>query len=501
MSVALTLPLLVPFFTAVGLLILRRAPRIQRAASVAGAAALLGAGVALLSTVSREGIQVLHVGGWPAPFGITLVADLFSAVMVVLAGLMGSMVTVYDLAGDGARRESFEHRPLQHVLLLGVCGAFVTGDLFNLYVWFEVMLVASFALLARGGERAQLAGAIKYVTLNLMSSALFLAALGLLYGLIGTLNMADASRVLETTAPARTTAVAMLFLAAFGIKAAVFPLFFWLPASYHTAPVSVSAIFAALLTKVAVYAMIRVFTLLFVHDTGATHTLLLVIGGATMVTGVLGAAAQMEVRRILSFHIISQIGYMIMGLGLFTHLALTGVVAFIAHNIIVKANLFLIGGVVERRRGTDRLADLGGLYRASPGLSALFAISALSLAGLPPFSGFWAKLVLVRAGLEAERYAVVAAALVTSLLTLFSMTKIWSQAFWKPEPDASAAARSRVPVSGASESPLLVPVLVLTALTVLLGVFAEPALGLCARAADQLLGRDAYVRAVLEPER
>ena len=505
MNVLVALPLLVPFFTAVGLLFLWSAPRIQRAASVAGALALLGAGAALLAEVSTEGIQTLQVGGWPAPFGITLVADLFSAVMVALAGLMGSMVAIYDLSALDLRRASFGYRPLQHVMLLGVSGAFVTGDLLNLYVWFEVMLVASFALLVLGGGRAQLSGAIKYVTLNLMSSALFLTALGVLYGLIGTLNMADASRVLSATPPAHGAVVAMLLFAAFGIKAAVFPLFFWLPASYPTPPVPVTALFAALLTKVAVYAMVRVFTLLFVHDEAVTRPLLLAIGGATMVTGVLGAAAQKEIRRILSFHIISQIGYMIMGLGLFTRLALAGVVSFIAHNILVKSNLLLITGVIERRRGTDKLSELGGLYRASPGISCLFAISALSLAGLPPLSGFWAKLVLVRAGLEVGEYAIIAAALVTSLLTLFSMTKIWTQAFWAPEPDAGEAGRSGAASGGrapprSGEMALFLPVLVLTAATVLFGVFAEPVLALCARAAEQLLRREDYVRAVLEPE-
>jgi len=501
MSHVVTLPLLIPFWTAVGLLLSWRARRAQRVISVLGAMALLGAAVALLDAVARHGIQVVHVGGWPAPFGITLVADLFSAIMVVLAGLMAAVVMIYSLAGIDAPRESFGYHPLQHVMLLGVCGAFLTGDLFNLYVWFEVMLVASFALLALGGERPQLEGAVKYVTLNLMASALFLSALGILYGLIGTLNMADASLQIRGVAPARSTTVAMLFLVAFGIKAAVFPLFFWLPASYHTPPVPVAAIFAGLLTKVAVYALIRVFTLLFVHDAGFTHTLLLIISGATMVSGVLGAAAQGEIRRILSFHIVSQIGYMIMGLGLFTRLSLAGVICFLAHNIIVKSNLFLIGGIVQRRRGSDRLKEVGGLYRTSPGLSALFLISAFSLAGLPPFSGFWAKLVLVLAGLSVERYALVAAALVTSLLTLFSMTKIWTEAFWKPEPEGGAPRTPAAPPpagSARSELPLLVPVLVLTALTVLLGLGAEPVFRLATRAADQLLSPGDYVRAVLQ---
>lgn len=491
MSLVLTLPILIPFTTAVALVLLRSSRRAQRALSVAGAAALLGAGAALLAVVARDGIQVIHIGSWPAPFGIALVADLFSAILVVLAGLIGSMVMIYSLASVDAGREACGYHPLQHVMLLGVCGAFLTGDVFNLYVWFEVMLVASFALLSLGGERAQLEGSIEYVALNMMSSALFLSAAGLLYDLTGTLNMADAALRLAEGDAGRGTTVAMLFLVAFGIKAAVFPFFFWLPASYHTPPVPVSAIFAGLLTKVAVYALIRFFTLLFVRDAGFTHTLLLVIAGATMVTGVLGAASQGELRRILSFHIVSQIGYMVMGLGLLTPLGLAGSIFYIVHHILVKTNLFLIGGIVLRRRGTSDLAALGGLYRTAPALSALFLIPALSLAGMPPLSGFWAKLALARAGLDAGRNAIVAAALATGLLTLFSMMKIWTEAFWKEAPG-----RGDDPAPG-GELPLVLPAAVLAALTALIGLTAEPLLALAIRAAEQLLSPDEYIRAVL----
>jgi multicomponent Na+:H+ antiporter subunit D len=376
-----------------------------------------------------------------APFGITLVADLLSAIMVVLAGLMGLAVAVYSLASIDQQREAFGYYPLLHILLMGVCGAFLTGDIFNLYVWFEVMLIASFVLLALGSERPQIEGAIKYVTLNLMSSAIFLAAVGILYGVVGTLNMADLAVKLPTvTPPGLVTTLAMLFLVAFGVKAAVFPLFFWLPASYHTPPVAVSAIFAGLLTKVGVYAMIRVFTLLFVQNVGYTHTLILVMAGLTMLTGVLGAVAQNEFRRILSFHIVSQIGYMIMGLGLCTRLALAGSVFYIVHHIIMKTNLFLVSGVAYRLRGTFELKDLGGLYQAHPLLALLFLIPALSLAGMPPLSGFFAKLVLLQAGLEMGQYVIVAVALAVGLLTLVSMTKIWAEAFWKP-------AQTRLPLS------------------------------------------------------
>jgi multicomponent Na+:H+ antiporter subunit D len=383
---------------------------------------------------------------------------------------------------------------------MGVCGAFLTGDLFNLYVWFEVMLMASFVLMALGGERAQMEGAIKYVTINLISSAMFLAAVGMLYGIMGTLNMADLAQKLRAAPPLDLlTTIAMLFLIAFGIKAAVFPLFFWLPASYHTPPVAVSAIFAGLLTKVGVYALIRVFALLFVQDVAYTHTIILAIAGLTMVTGVLGAMAQNEFRRILSFHIISQIGYMILGLGFFTTAAVAGSIFYIIHHIIVKTNLFLVSGVVHRLQGTYELKRLGGIYAARPALSILFLIPALSLAGLPPLSGFFAKLILVQAGLETQHYLLVATALAVGLLTLFSMTKIWAEAFWKEAPESSEAKEPMATISEsrASRLLLLLPIASLGLATILIGLAAEPLYLLAARAAEQLMNPAEYIQAVL----
>jgi multicomponent Na+:H+ antiporter subunit D len=496
MTLLLVLPVIVPLSTACVALFAWSHPRVQRWTSVAGSAGLLGTGVALLRAVSRDGIQAVQVGGWPAPLGITLVADLFAAIMVVLGGLMGFAVAVYSLASVDARREAFGYHALLHVLLMGVSGAFLTGDLFNLYVWFEVMLLASFVLLVLGGERAQLEGGIKYVTLNLIASAMFLAAVGLLYGVAGTLNMADLARVLPGAAsPGLATAIAMLFLVAFGIKAAVFPLFFWLPASYHTPPVAVSAIFAGLLTKVGVYALIRVFTLLFTHDTDRTHALILLLSGLTMITGVLGAMAQNEFRRILSFHIISQIGYMTMGLGLFTPYALAGSVLYIVHHIVVKTNLFLVSGIVHHRLGTYVLKDLGGLYRSDPLLAVLFLVPALSLAGLPPLSGFFAKLALVRAALAGGNGVIAGVALAVGLLTLLSMSKIWVEAFWKPRPDPSPPAAGGD--GGLRGLQWLGPVVLLAVVTVSIGAGAEAVFDLAARAAGQLLAPSEYIDAVL----
>jgi len=512
MNALIVLPLIIPLTAAALSLLAWREVRLQRWLAVVGTAALLVAGIALWIGVYRDGIQVTFVGGWPAPYGIVLVADLLSATMVLVTGVIGLAGAVYSLADIDRDRESFGYYPLLHMLLMGVCGAFLTGDLFNLYVWFEVMLMASFVLLALGGEPAQVRGALVYVTLNLLTSAIFLAAVGIVYGTTGTLNLADLAVKLndDATPAGLNNLLAMFFLVAFGIKAAAFPLFFWLPASYHTPPVVVSAVFAGLLTKVGVYTLIRFFTLLFIHDTLFTHGLILVVAGLTMVAGVLGAAAQSEFRRILSFHIISQIGYMLMGLGLFglvtgaelKVLCLAGSIFYIVHHILVKTNLFLVSGLVHRLRGTYELKQLGGLYRSRPFLAMLFAVPALSLAGIPPLSGFFAKLALVRAGLEAQQYAIVATALVVSLLTIFSMTKIWAEAFWKAAPGDVAGDDTEGSLVAAQPLPplprtMVWPAALLAAMTVAIGLSAGPLFDVSIKAAEQLVDREAYLNAVL----
>ncbi|MCE8016328.1 Na+/H+ antiporter subunit D [Halomonas sp. MCCC 1A17488] len=499
MNLQLALPILIPLLAGAVSLLFWRSRLMQRMIAVAGTGLLLVASVWLLASVSRGGILVLQVGNWPAPFGISLVADLLGAIMVVLTGIIGFAVALYSLATTGRGHEAYGYFPLMHLLLAGVAGAFLTGDIFNLYVWFEVMLVASFALLILGSEKAQMEGAIKYVTLNLLSSVIFLVAVGLLYGMVGTLNMADIARRLASLEDTGMVDVlAMMFMVAFGIKAAAFPLFFWLPASYHTPPVAVSALFAGLLTKVGVYALFRVFTLIFHHSPGYTHEILLWGAGLTMLSGVLGAAAQFEFRRILSFHIVSQIGYMILGLALFTPLAIVGGVFYIAHHILVKTNLFLVSGIVHRLQGSYRLKRLGGLYRSHPWLAVLFLIPALSLAGMPPLSGFFAKFIVIRAGIEAEAYGVTAIALLVGLLTLYSMIKIWSEVFWKTAPDGDEAdAQAAV---GQRELWLMsLPAVGLALCTLLIGLNAGPLYALAEASAGELLAPERYIEAVLGP--
>lgn len=489
----LVLPILVPFLTGILAVLSWHRRTLQRVVSMVGSVGLLLVGLLLFRRIEQLGPQSVQIGNWQAPFGITLYADMFAVIMLVLAGLMGLTVGLYSLANIDEIRQRLGFYPLYQILMMGVSGSFLAGDMFNLYVWFEVMLIASFVLLALGSERRQLEGAIKYVTLNLIASAIFLAAAGILYGVAGSLNMADLAMRLRTAPVGVVTTLAMMFLVAFGIKAALFPLFSWLPAAYHTPPTAVSAIFSGLLTKVGVYAIMRVFTLLFVHDQPYTNLILLVLSGLTMVTGVLGAASQFHYRRILSFHITSQIGYMVMGLALFTPLALAGAIFYIIHHIIVKTNLFLISGITEWIGGSYDLKKLGGLYVRQPLLAGLFLVSALALAGLPPLSGFWAKFTLIKAGLEAESYAIVVIALLVSLLTLYSMIKIWTQAYWKKQPEAWERPS---PPRGIGWAIRFAPVILLAMCTVALGLGAEYFLGVAQTAAYQLLNPSLYVETV-----
>lgn len=498
MSHLVVIPILIPLLAAALSIVSWRSVSLQRWIAIIATGALLLVSIALLQLTREHGFVVMHMGDWAAPFGITIVTDLLSAIMVVLTGIIGFSIAIYSLATTPEGHERFGYYPLMHLLLAGVAGSFLTGDIFNLYVWFEVMLLSSFALLTLGGERAQMEGAIKYVALNLFSSALLLSAIGLVYATTGTLNMADLGQKLaQVEHHGMVNTLAMMFIVAFGIKAAAFPLFFWLPASYHTPLVGISALFAGLLTKVGVYCLYRFFTLIFTGDVDYTHTILLWGAGLTMLSGVLGAAAQFEFRRILSFHIVSQIGYMILGLALYTPLAIVGGVFYIMHHIIVKTNLFLVSGLVYRLLGSYDLKELGGVYRHRPGVALLFLIPALSLAGVPPLSGFFAKFIIIRAGIEVSAWTITGIALLVGLLTLYSMIKIWVEVFWKTVPENVNTDR----LTGAKPDKglwlLLLPIVGLAACTLFIGLSGQPIYELADAAAEQLLNPALYIEAVL----
>lgn len=493
-------PILIPFITAIACVIFWGQIKLQRWISVAGSIVALVFTLVLFSQVNTQGIQTVAIGGWTAPFGIVLVADLLGSIMVVVTAFMGLMVAIYSLDDIDEVLEVNGYHALFHFMLLGVSGSFLTGDLFNLFVWFEIMLISSFVLLSMGGGRAPVEGGVKYVIMNLISSAVFLGATGLVFGVAGTVNMADlGSRLPQLAAenPIVVTSIAMLYVVSFGMKAAFFPMFGWLPASYHTPPTAISTIFGALLTKVGVYALIRAFTLVFAAPEirSLAQVVLLVFAALTMVTGVFGAVAQYDFRRLLSFHIISQIGYLILGLGIFTAASLAGTIYFMVHVILAKSALFLVSGIVGKMTGTYDLKKLGGFYHNNMPLSMLFFIPAMALAGIPPLSGFWAKFAIVKAGLEAEQYIYVAVGLFVSVWTLYSMTKIWTYVFMRKRPEALKG--NVAELDSTAFWIRWAPTIAVGALTVVMGVWAGPLYEVAVAAADQIMDPSIYITAVL----
>ena len=459
-------------------------------------------------------ILVSQMGNWPAPFGITVVLDGLAAIMLLVAAIVVLAVFIYAINQLSEEVETGLFHPLFHFQLMGVQWAFITGDFFNLFVSFEIMLLASYALFVLGTTRAQMRQAYKYILLNLFGSTMFVTCAGMLYGQIGTLNMADIARIASSgQLPTASIPLITMLLLVFGGKTAIFPLWFWLPESYPTLPPAMVGLFAGLLTKVGAYVMIRVFVMMFGASQAVTDVLLpvvLISAGITMFVGVLGAVSMHTVRRILAIHIISQVGYMVMGIGLGMGavaslssaalegktLAVAGAIFFILHNMVVKCCLFLCGGLMIEHAGSDDLPHIGGLLKRAPWLAVLFILAALSLAGLPPLSGFFGKWVLISESFHQQRYTLAGFALATSLLTLLSMLKIWSYGFWSPAQGQHVTEPERKPkVAGGM---FAITLLVIVALS--MGFFAQNWLHICTVAARNVVDPKPYIAAVLGHE-
>ncbi|MCW2616233.1 MAG: NADH/Ubiquinone/plastoquinone [Frankiales bacterium] len=503
--VLLPLPVVLPLLTAGLSIVLARYQRLQRLLSVLVLTSVVVIAGLLLHTADTSGPAVVQLGGWVAPIGISLVADRLSALLLLVSATVLLAVLLYAIGqgvADGRRSPLAVFHPCYLVLAAGISMAFLTGDLFNLFVAFEVMLVASYVLITLDGGAAQVRAGMTYVVVSLLASVLFVTAIGLVYAATGTVNMADAAERLQDVPDGVRLVLGLVLLVVFGIKAAVFPLFSWLPDSYPTAPSPVTAVFAGLLTKVGVYAILRTQTLLF-PDSEVISQVLLVLAVLTMVVGILGALVQDDLKRLLSFTIVSHIGYMLLGLGLASKAGLAGAILYTVHHIVVQTTLFLVAGLVERRGGTSSLRLSGGLQHVAPLLAVLYLLPALSLAGIPPLSGFLAKLGLLQAGVAdggVLAMVAVAAAVATSLLTLYAVGRAWSEVFWGPVADVVADPdRSDSVDVGTARTPRLM--VGAAALAVVGGlaitVVAGPLYGLSARAADDLVTPSRYVEAVL----
>ncbi|MER7456561.1 monovalent cation/H+ antiporter subunit D family protein [Micromonospora sp. NPDC126480] len=486
MSTLLVLPVAVPLLAAGLLLALPRRPALRRGVALAGTAAVLAVGVVLLATTRDGAVPVLRVGDWPAVVAITLAADPLSALLVTVTAAV-VLACLVAAGGTGDDRDP-AFLPLALVLSAGAYGAFLTTDLFNLFVLIEVMLVPSYVLLGLAGGPGRAGAGRVYVATNLLGSTILLTGVGLLYGVTGTVGLADlAGAGRQVPAAAVAGGVVLLALA---LKCAFVPLHDWLPRTYPTASPVVVALFSGLLTKVGLYAVIRVYAVLYGGDP-AYHPLLVAVALASMVVGVLGAVGAGSMRRVLAFHMVSQIGYVLLGLALFTAASLAAAIFYLAQYVLVKAALFLCAAVVRASRGTDRLSRLGGLAAARPLLALAFGAAALSLAGLPPFAGFLAKFLVLRAADDVGDRLAMTVAILVSLVTLLSMLKIWGAVFWGEPP------RPAVPGRRARAGAALVgPPLALSACALLLGPLGGPLLHVADEAAAGLLEPAGYVRAV-----
>lgn len=516
LSWVVPLPVIVPLFAAGLALALWRHGRAQGVISMVALSISLAASITLL-VAADDGPVVLDVGGWATPVGISLVADRLSTLMLTVSFAVTLCVLVYSLAqgleDDDAESPVAIFHPTYLVLTAGVADAFLSGDLFNLFVGFEVLLAASYVLITLGGSGERVRAGTIYVVVSLLSSILFLTAIALVYAATGTVNLAQLALRLGQLDPGVQLTLQVLLLLAFGIKAAIFPLSAWLPDSYPTAPAPVTAVFAGLLTKVGVYAIIRTQTLLF--PDGRLDDALMVAALATMLIGILGAVAQNDIKRLVSFTLVSHIGFMLFGIALSSEAGLGAAIFYVAHHITVQTALFLVVGLVERRGGTTSLDGLGGLAKAAPLLAVLFFVPAMNLAGIPPFSGFLGKVGLFEAGIADGAplaYVLVAGGAVTSLLTLYALIKAWNKAFWQPvtrtgeQAGDLPAAPDDAPadaVAGRSRTPVRLPRAMVGATAVLvsfglgLAVVAGPLLGYTDRAAALLRDRAQYVLAVL----
>lgn len=491
-------PILAHMITAVLLLFFWQKVQAQKIISIIGNSIAFLLCLRLFFATQQNGFLTLQAGNWNAPFGITFISDSFSSIMVLLTAIISLTVGIYSTAALNVSRIKFGYFFIFHFLIMGLLGAFLTGDIFNLYVWFEVVIISSFVLLTLGGKKMQMEAGIKYVTMNMLASIIFLTAIGILYGITGTLNMADLSlKVAQIENKGLVSVTAILFFAGFGIKSAVFPLYFWLPSSYHTPPSAIAAIFGGLLTKMGIYAMIRVFTLIFQPD-DFIKNLFIGIAVMTMITGALGTVNKRSVRRLISYLIVCHIGYLIGGLGLYTEIAMTGVIFYLIHDVIVKSNLLMITGVIQKIRETIDMTRLGGLAKDYPKLSVVIAVALFSLVGIPPLSGFWPKIQFFGESLKAEEYILLASFVIASFVTLFVIARMWSEVFWKESPKPLTDKIDHFADLGfLKKFQLVAPITILSFVSLYIGLNAEAIYEIAQKTAYQLMDPSAYIDAVL----
>jgi multicomponent Na+:H+ antiporter subunit D len=484
-------PILIPLCTAVILMFLKDKIVVQRFISALSAVLNIGVSIILVNRIDHDGIQTLYMGGWMPPYGIVFVADMFAALLVLTASIVSFAILLYSFRSIGIERERTYYYSFFQFLLVGVYGSFLTGDIFNLFVFFEVMLISSYALISIGGTKLQLRETVKYLLINIVSSTLFVAAVAYLYAAVGTLNMAHLSqRVAEMGQGGVLNVIAVMFLIVFSLKSGLL-LFFWLPGSYSAPPSAVRALFGALLTKVGLYAIFRTFTLIFYHDPGLTHTWIAWMAAATMILGGIGAVAYNDIPRILNYNVIISVGFVAFGLAAATGDSLDGAVFYLLHDILAKGLMFILGGIIITIAGTDQLKGMGGLIKRYPVVGWMFFTLALALVGIPPLSGFAGKVLLIRGGLDAGMLTLSLIGLASSFLVLYSLMKVFRLAFWGDEKEQ--VKREPMNIKGLTSTAVGLLVLV-----ILMGVGSEWVYSYVSQAGDVLANPSLYIEAVMK---
>jgi len=491
MNQAPILPILVPFATAVLALFLKRYGRVRTALAAAGALLTLAASIFLLVTVSRDGIQCYHLGGWIPPFGIVLTVDLLNATMAVLGSVVCAAALFYSFGyiHDERWREIFQ--PLFFILWASIHGAFLTGDIFNMFVFFEVMLISTYGLLCFFGEERQLEATLKMISMSLLASTFFLTAIGVTYAHTGTLNMADIARKIpEIGAPPFLLGIAFLFSMVFGMKAAMVPLHFWLPDAHSSAPTPVSAVLSGLLIKVGAYGLIRLGTLFMIPYQDKMRPVFIVVACVTMVLGAIGALAQTDLKRLLAYSSISQIGYILFGLALFTVGGISAALFFIISHALIKSTLFLTTGILKSLHKSVDMEDYSGLSTTCPTVAVLFLLGAMSLAGIPPMNGFFGKFMVLKEGYASGHPVAASIALGVGVVTLFYIMRAWQKISW---------GEKRAGMSWKIPAALRLPTAAMAAGCVLVGIFSGPVADYTQRVAEQVMdpyGPKGYVSVV-----